>query len=322
MTENDTGGRRRSDSQDVEASIRILVVDDDAAYLRYLRHVLYRAEFAVEVAMSGEEAIERVRKQPQVDILLIDLAMPGLDGIDTVRRIHQEALAPGLYTILISANTAAETRLRAFENGLDDYLAKSSGDSEIVAKLRSAARRVELERRMSLANQELQTLALTDELTGVANRRALFRSGGAILESGKSLSLVLFDLNRFKEINDTHGHLAGDRVLAGVAAALKTHTRFGDIIGRYGGDEFYLLLPETTPEEARQIAERLSAIIRQLRWTLSDKVVGVTAQFGVAGSSAGSTISDLLAACDGLLYRAKRRPSLPRRPEEERPEVR
>ena len=316
MEDDDTLSRRRTDASDTEdASIRILIVDDDPAYLRYLRHVLYRAGFAVELAMSGEEAILRLHLEPKIDILVIDLAMPGLDGIDTVRRIQEEATLPGLYTILLTANTGPETRLRALENGLDDYLTKTSGESEIVAKLRSAARRVELERRLSIANEELQVLALTDELTGIANRRALFRSGETMLREGRPLSLVLLDLERFKEINDTYGHLTGDRILSGVASALKNHTRYGDIIGRYGGDEFYLVLPETSAEEARQIAERLTAILRQLKWTAGDTVVSVNAQFGVAASTADSTISELLGVCDGLLYRAKRR-SAPRRAED------
>lgn len=318
--DTDSLARRRADAEPTPPPIRILAVDDDSAYLRYLRYTLSRAGFAVELAMNGEEAIERLRASPRIDILVIDLTMPGLDGIETVRRIHEEATAPGLYTILLTASTGTHTRLKAFESGLDDYLTKASPESEIVAKIRSAARRVELERKLAVANEQLQALALTDELTGIANRRALFRSGEQILRSGRSLSLMLIDLERFKQINDTHGHLAGDRILAGVAAALQENTRYGDILGRYGGDEFFLLLPETSAEEARQLAERLTAILRQLRWSLNDTVVSVNAQFGVAASSADSSIADLLAACDGMLYRAKRRSATRRT--EDRGEVR
>lgn len=310
MTSDDTLSRRRADSEPTGAAIRILAVDDDEAYLRYLRMVLSRAGFAVDLAISGEEAIDRIGKEPRIDILVIDLTMPGLDGIETVRRIQAEGPLPGLYTILLTGSSAQDTKLRALESGLDDYLTKMSAESEILAKLRSAARRVELERRLALANEQLQALALTDELTGIANRRALFRSGEQILRAGRSLAVVLFDLDHFKEINDTYGHLAGDRILSGVASALKTYTRYGDIIGRYGGDEFFLLLPDTGPEEARQIAERLMVTLRQLRWTLNDTVVSVNAQYGVAAaSSEASSVSELLAGCDQMLYRGKRRGS-------------
>ena len=307
---DDTLSRRRSDAAATESgpAITILAVDDDPSYLRYLRSVLTHAGFTLEVATSGEEALARLPLEPRIDILVIDLTMTGIDGIETVRRIHHDLPLPGLYTILLTANSGKETKLRALESGLDDFLTKDSGESEIVAKLRSAARRVQLERRLHTANEELQILALTDELTGIANRRALFRTGEQILRAGRGLSVVLFDLDRFKEINDTYGHLAGDRILASVASALKTYTRYGDIIGRYGGDEFYLLLPDTGPEEARQIAERLMTVLRHLRWTLNDTVVSVNAQYGVAAPPiAGASISELLAACDQMLYRGKRR---------------
>lgn len=321
MITDDTLSRRRTDSQPPASEpIRILAVDDDEAYLRYLRLVLSRAGFTIDVVTSGEAALDRVRREPRIDILLIDLAMPGIDGIETVRRMQQDGLT-ALYTILLTANSGTETKLRALNSGLDDYLGKASSESEIIAKLRSAARRVEMEHRLAVANEELQTLALTDELTGIANRRALFRSGEQILRAGRSLSVVLFDLDRFKEINDTYGHLAGDRILAGVASTMKTYTRYGDIIGRYGGDEFFLLLPDTGPEEGRQIAERLMSNVRQLRWTLIDTVVSINAQYGVAGSGTDSSISELLAVCDQMLYRGKRHTSA-RRTSEDRAELR
>lgn len=316
-----TPSRRRSDG-DAESGVRILAVDDDHAYLRYLRHVLSRAGFNVELAGDGASAIERVRQEPRIDILLIDLAMPGIDGIETVRRIQNEASALVLYKILLTASSGTSTKLRALESGLDDFITKTSAEVEIIAKIRSAARRVEMERRLYVANRELELLALTDELTGIANRRVLFRTGEEILRQGRILSLVLFDLDRFKTVNDTYGHLAGDRILADVAASFKSNTRYGDIIGRYGGDEFYLVLPDTKLEESRPIADRLAWNIRQLRWTLNNAVVTMNAQFGVASApGSGSTVADLLAVCDQALYRGKRR-AAPRREPDDRPEVR
>ncbi len=301
-------GRRRGDSeqQAIEPRLRILAVDDDPAYLRYLDHVLTRAGFVVQTATDGPAAIERIRENCEVDLLLIDLAMPGIDGIETVRRIQSECRVPGLYTILLTANVATETKLRALESGLDDFLTKESSDSEIVAKIRSAARRLEMERKLHLQNEEWQTLALTDELTGVANRRAVFRVGAEILNSSRRLTVVMFDLDRFKQINDTYGHLAGDRILADVALVFKTHTRYEDLIGRYGGDEFVLLLPDTDVEEARQISDRILARIRQISWSIAGAIIRVSAQYGVATSAAGSSLPDLLGACDQALYSGKK----------------
>lgn len=176
---HDSQSRRRSDAPDVDLPqpVRILAVDDDPAYLRYLSFVLGRAGFTVEVAVDGAAAITRTRAQPKVDLMVIDLSMPGIDGIETVRRIHLEIPSSGLYTILLTASTGTELKLRALDEGLDDFLTKGSTESEIVAKVRSAARRLQMERRLHLQNAELQTLALTDELTRIPNRRALFRGG-------------------------------------------------------------------------------------------------------------------------------------------------
>jgi two-component system cell cycle response regulator len=303
--EDDVEGRRRSEQQ--SERVRILAVDDDRSYCNYLQLVLSRAGFDVSVAHNGPEAIERIRREQDVDLLLVDLSMPQMDGIETVRRIHEGQYVPGLYTILLTAQDGTETKLRALDSGLDDFLTKASPESEIVAKLRSAARRLEMERRLHLENEELQNLALTDELTGVANRRALFREGEQILAAGRALSVILFDLDFFKNINDTHGHLAGDRILADVAATFKEHTRYGDVIARYGGDEFVMLLPDTEIDEARQIADRLMQRIRQLRWTMHDAVVTIGASWGVAmAMSATERMTTLLSRCDTQLYRIKR----------------
>ncbi len=289
VTRDESPSRRRSDFDPAghDGQLRILAVDDDPAYLRYLRHVLAHAGFEPEVASDGTSALERLRRECDIDLLIIDLAMPGLDGIETVRRIQEECNPAALYTILLTARDSAETKIRALNSGLDDFLSKSSSESEIVAKIRSAARRLQMERR-------LQTLAMTDELTGIANRRAIFIAGEDLIRSGKPVTIVLFDLDHFKAINDTLGHLAGDRILADVAGILKSDTRYGDIVGRYGGDEFLLLLPETDMDETRKIADRILSKIRQL---------SISAQVGIAAAT--GTLAQAIAECDRALYERK-----------------
>lgn len=299
--------RRKTDSGGPPEPLRLLAVDDDRNYLRRLQIVLTRAGFDVVVENDGAAAIDRIRRESDISVLLIDLSMPGMDGIETVRHARQASAFPGLYAILLTASDGTEVKLRALDNGLDDFLTKSSPDSEILAKLRSAARRIEMERRLHLANEELQTLALTDELTGIANRRALFRAADEILAGGKIMSVALFDLDRFKQINDTHGHLVGDRILADVAACLQEHTRVGDVIARYGGDEFVLLLPETGATEARQITERIRARIAQLRWDIGGHTITVAVGTGLATAGSGSSLGTLLAESDAKLYDAKLR---------------
>jgi len=274
----------------------VLVVDDDLAYLKLLQAVLTRAGFDVVVAEDGPTALEMLRTDREIGLTLIDLAMPRMDGIETVQRMFTDDAQQRLYTILHSSFDEVDTRLRALEAGLDDFIPKSATSTEIVAKLRTAARRLEMERRLHVENRELQTLALTDELTGIPNRRALFRAATEMLARGRTLSVVLFDLDHFKEINDRFGHTEGDRILTQVAKLLKSDTRAEDILGRYGGDEFLLLLPDTGIKEARAIAQRL-------RRTPN---LPVKMSCGVAtATSPHATLPDLITACDERLYRNK-----------------
>jgi diguanylate cyclase (GGDEF)-like protein len=305
MTEPERQLRRRNDADAEIAGIRILAVDDDQGYLAWLQTVLARAGFDVTIAHDGPSAIDQIRSDRGIGLLLVDLSMPRMDGIETVQQVQAEnASLPALYTILLTSHDGTETKLRALDGGFDDFIPKGAPASEIVAKLRSAARRLEMERRLHTVNEELQALALTDELTGIANRRALFRAAEDILVSGRQLSVVLFDLDHFKEMNDTFGHLAGDRVLADVAATLKANTRVGDIIGRYGGDELVLLLPDTDEAEARTIADRLRQLVRAN--VLAGDTVPVQMSFGTATSGGeGGTVLDLLNICDQRLYRKK-----------------
>jgi two-component system cell cycle response regulator len=297
--------RRKSDAT-ADRKVTVLAVDDDGSYLGYLEHILKRAGYGVLTAPSAAAAFDILHQQ-RVDLLLVDLQMPVMDGIEMVQKLREDEELRSLYSILLTASGHLQTKLRALDSGLDDYLPKQSSETEILAKLRSAARRLDLERRLHLENEELQTLALTDELTGIANRRSLFRAADKMLASGRPVAAILFDLNHFKQVNDTHGHVAGDRILADVGAVCRNNTRLGDLVGRYGGDEFLMLIRDATVDDARIICRRLEGEICQLRWTIRGTTFGTSACFGVAGTDDGphDTFQDILNRCDEEMYRSK-----------------
>lgn len=297
--------RRRSDENGhaVVPSVRLLAVDDDQMYLKYLRTILTRGGFDLDVANDAKSAIDQARGNGDIALVLVDLAMPEHDGFALLRQLRRE-VPRDLYTILLTAHDEMETKLRALDSGFDDFLSKQSTESEIVAKLRSAVRRLELEQTLKLKAEQLETLAVTDDLTGIANRRGLFRAASQLTAASRSVSVAMFDLDHFKKMNDTYGHPAGDRILTDVASCLKAKTRYGDILARYGGDEFVLLLPDTSEEQAHEIAERLASEIEKLTWTFHDKPVSITASVGVCGGS--GTVAELLTECDQKMYRSKR----------------
>lgn len=297
---------RRSSDEDGHATVpkvRLLAVDDDPAYLKYLRLILSRGGFDIDVANDLKSAVDQARGNIDIALVLVDLAMPGHDGFAVLRQLRRE-VPRDLYTVLLTAHDEMDTKLRALDSGFDDFLSKQSSDSEIVAKLRSAVRRLELEQTLKLKAEQLETLAVTDDLTGIANRRGLFRAASELTAAKRQVSVAMFDLDHFKKMNDTYGHPAGDRILTDVAACLKAKTRYGDVLARYGGDEFVLLLPDTSEEQAREIAERLTAAIASLSWAFHDKMVSITASVGVCGGN--GTVAEMLSECDQKMYRSKR----------------
>jgi two-component system chemotaxis response regulator CheY len=266
-----------------------------------------RFGFAVATAGDGTQAIEILDIAPPFDLLLIDLEMPRVDGLATISAIRGNPRFADAFAVMVTGHDNVQTKIEALRLGYDDYISKSSSELEISAKM-SAARRVILrQKKLDNAVRELYGLATRDELTGLYNRRFFFTEAERTLKSSEPANLIVFDLDDFKRVNDTFGHLAGDRILRDIGTLFINHTRHGDVIARYGGDEFVMLVGDSATAEVEALEKRLVAAFSELAWTFGDVTFGISVTSGLACSSLipQPTLAQLLGAADRDLYKNK-----------------
>jgi diguanylate cyclase (GGDEF)-like protein len=299
--------RRRIPERGDEAPLRALIADSDPEYRDWLGELTRRLGCSVDLVRDGAMAVEQLARH-DYDIAILDQDMPQLTGLDVIARIRADDATAALYTLMLTAQDDFDAKLRALTAGFDDFLSKSSPEAEITARINVARRIATRQRAMSMAASELRGLATRDDLTGVFNRRVFLAETERMLALGAVLNIVLFDLDDFKTINDTYGHLIGDRVLCDVGAAFHRGTRPEDLIARYGGDEFVMIVPDLDLASIERMAQRLADEVRALQWRDEETqtfTVGVTV--GVASSRllAEPTVEQLLDAADRDLYKNK-----------------
>lgn len=286
--------------------LRLLLADDDDVYRAYIAMLLKRVGFDVEVARDGNEVPEKLATG-QYDAVVLDLLMPGHDGLQLIAQIRGNDATYDLYALMLTAREDTDTKLGALNAGFDDFLSKSASEAELLAKLEAARRVARRQRDLDATARELYGLATRDQLTSVCNRRFFFEQSEHLLSVGTPFSIVLFDLDEFKQVNDTYGHLAGDRVLQHVGALFQRNTRPSDLIARYGGDEFVMVLAGVTAGDAEAIAERLSEKVRALRWRAGSEqiAIGVTTGVSCTDFLEEPSLHALLDAADRDLYKNK-----------------
>ncbi len=276
-----------------ESTGRILVVDDHEDNIELLRARLEAWGYQVDSAHDGKQALDLVQASPP-DLILLDVMMPTVDGNEVARRIKQNPGLPFIPIIMQTALDSTESKVEGLEAGADDYITKPIEFAELKARLRSMLRIKRLqeeleerERQLLEANERLRHMSRTDALTGLENRRSIERHLETMFAHGERLgeplSCVMSDLDRFKSVNDEFGHHAGDAVLKQFAGILTKAAREIDVVGRYGGEEFIVLLPGTVLDAAVTFAERVRKDVESHTFVFDGGSIRRTASFGVAG---------------------------------------
>ncbi|HEX2833970.1 MAG TPA: diguanylate cyclase [Thermoanaerobaculia bacterium] len=301
--------RRHSDADDPSTSseeVRVLLVDDDEHFRLWLTLLTRRLGFIVETAVDGEEALQLLRAHAY-DLLISDFEMPRLDGFELIRAIRRDETIAHQYAVMLTSHDDLDAKIAALSVGYDDFLSKSCTEVEVVAKVVAAKRMLSRQRKLADAAREWELLATRDDLTGVATRRTIYARIDVLLTERRQLGLAIIDLDDFKLVNDTYGHLTGDRILRDLGALFLARTRANDLIARYGGDEFLLLVPDSAVEDVRGAAERVISDLEALRWRSGDTAFGIHATSGVAHTSQlpAQTLEALVDAADRDLYARK-----------------
>lgn len=291
---------------------RVLIAEDDPISRRVLQAFLLKWGYDVIAASTGTEALQMLEMEDSPRLAVLDWMMPGVEGPQVCQKIREQQERPYIYILLLTARNQKTDLLKGLESGADDYLTKPFDSQELRARLHVGERILNLQDNLIATREELRFRATHDSLTGIPNRavilEAVHRERSRQLREGGTFGLILVDLDHFKSINDTHGHLCGDAVLREAASRIMNSVRDYDSVGRYGGEEFMVVVPACTPATALGVAERIRSAIEAAPIETATRGVNVTASLGVAVSSEGCQISSdaLLHQADEALYRAKR----------------
>lgn len=287
----------------------VLVVDDESEPRQALALLLTSAGFNVRQSASAEEAA-RALAGGDVGIVVVDGDMPDVSGFVLCQRIREKH-GSNIYLILRTTKEQLFSREFAIDEGADDFLIEPLSDQEVIARVETGRKMKELQERLQETTQSLELLEVTDPLTGVLTRRRIDTEIQRELDRsrryGRPLSLVILDIDRFRRLNDELGRAAGDRVLAEVARVLRLCTRTTDAVGRFGGEEFAVVLPETGGEQAVGAAEKMRSVIERTAIAVGDRPVHVTVSGGVATFEDNNydTAGAFVAAAETALLDAK-----------------
>jgi diguanylate cyclase (GGDEF)-like protein len=290
--------------------VRILVVDDDPVSRLVLETVLRNLGHACDLAVDAQQAWARYAEDPY-DVVITDRDMPGESGLGLVLKIRERPGGSYPYVILVTALDSLDQAVEGMESGADDYLLKPLDPALLRLRLIAAERVVALHHQIAEMTARLRQAAVTDPLTGLGNRLALVvdltRMHAQASRYGHRYCVAVLDVDHFKDYNDRNGHLAGDAALQAVTQAIRTTSRGGDQVYRYGGEEFVVVLPEQDLDTATVALDRLRRAVEDLSLPAPDGgVVTISAGIAMLSQGDGQDAEQVLAAADTALYVAKR----------------
>lgn len=291
--------------------MRILIAEDDQSFRRLLEEKLAMWGYDVVVAENGDVALQILQSENPPRLAMLDWMMPGVDGVEVCRKVRNDRKDPYTYIILLTSLHRDEDLVTGMEAGADDYITKPFKHNELRLRLRAGRRIIELQNDLIVARDTFRTRATQDSLTGLWNHEEILHILKKELSRAEweanCVGVIMADIDFFKKINDIHGHLAGDVVLHAVAGKMHSLLRSYDFIGRYGGEEFLIILPDCSSEYAAAFAERLRLSVSSDSINTSEGMIQVTISFGVATSSKERKhdVESLVKAADQALYLAK-----------------
>jgi two-component system cell cycle response regulator len=292
--------------------VKILIADDSIVSRHLLEATLRKWGYEVMVACDGAEALELLQREDAPSLIILDWMMPGMTGVEVCRRIRQRDSEPYTYILLLTSKSQKEDLIEGMEAGADDYITKPFDQNELQVRLRAGIRLVDLQTQLLKAREDLRDQATRDSLTRLWNRSSILSELGRELaragREARPLGVVIVDLDHFKHINDTYGHLAGDEVLREAARRMQNSIRQYDSIGRYGGEEFLIVFPGCNEIDSYAQADRLRRQLSLTEMSVNGSSIRVTASFGVTTALLGEnwTEEELIRTADEALYVAKK----------------
>lgn len=291
--------------------MKVLIADDSAMSRKLLRATLERWHYQVVEAQDGEAAWEILKERDAPHLAVLDWVMPGVTGPEVCRRVREHRQEPYTYILLLTSKNTKEETVEGMEAGADDYIVKPYHEHELQVRLRAGKRIIELQNELLNAREELRERAAKDLLTLLPNRSSIVDGLQREMErchrDERTVGLILLDLDHFKAVNDSLGHFGGDVVLRETANCLRSNMRNYDLVGRYGGEEFLIVLPNSDLAQTAVQAERIRTRLSELKLFVDGRELNITASFGVTVSDGAERLPDqLIRVADEALYRAKK----------------